>query len=776
MKKLLLTIVVTLVAICSFAQPYRVTGHVLDSETGESVLYATCVNNTTGRATTTNNFGFFSLTANGETELSVSCIGYANTTVSFIITSDTMLTITIKPIVVDINEVVVSATLPEREQVQMGKNTITPEMIRSIPSFLAEPDLIKTISFLPGISMGREGYSNIFVRGGDRGQNLALLDGIKIYNVGHVGGFLSLFNSDIVKNVDVYKGGFPAQYGGRTSSVIDVATKDGNSNQLAGSFTLGTLTSSLLVESPIGKDITFFLAGRASYYTLFMIPKRREYEQNKKNGAPIENTENSDFSFFDINSKVKWRINATSSLAFALFVGNDYQRSYGQDVFNSSFNTTANKNSRYLNKYKTKNQGVSLTYVKSFGSLFWRNTISMSKYTTNQNNLEYNNIGYDYYKTIRSVLTTEIKDVTMQSRLEYDLDRHKIKGGIELNHYNFNPGLELQIGNMQDSVMYDDTLGTKSNISAWENSIYIDDELKLTDKLSIEAGLRGTIYLHTDTTYRRIEPRLSLRYLFNKHLSVKANYTIMNQFNHVMVNNNEGMEEEIWIASTKKIKPQQAQQVSLGVFYGNDDQKANASAELYYKKMQNLIEYMPPTEDDGSLSNIEDIVLKNGEGRAYGLEVMLSKDFEKFSTSISYTLSKNERHFDEMNNGKWYLFTFDRTHDLCVVAHYRFNQKWQADGNFVFSSGRPCSLPSGVMGGIYIYEGVNEYRMPPYHRLDLGVKRHFETRKGLKSQLSLNIYNVYARQNAARVFYRDGVLYQTAMFSIIPSISYTITL
>lgn len=775
-----------LTALATNAQTYRLTGHLVDTETGESVLYANCIDENTGRGTVANNFGYFSLKVGNKARITVSCIGYATTTTEFNIQNDTTVTIGISPKTTDINEVVVSATVPVREQVMMGKNTLTPEMIKSIPSFLAEPDLIKTLAYLPGISLGREGYSNIFVRGGDRGQNLALLDGIKIYNISHVGGFLSLFNSDIVKSVDVYKGGFPAQYGGRTSAVIDVATKDGNNQRTTGSVTLGTLTSSAIIESPLGKKVSFYLAGRVSYYDILVQDQKKNFEKAAKDTIPVTSCLYSGFSFFDINSKIRWSINATSCLSLAFFIGNDYQQLYDQGIPHAD----NEENYRSKSDYTIRNRGIALTYAKSFGRLFWRNTISTSKYDTKDVTFKEINIGVadkfgrdekKKYKNTESTITSEIEDATLQSRLEYNLERHSIKGGVELNHYSYNPGVELN--HFADSIVSKDTTyGTSSNVKAWENSIYIADEIKINSRLSVEAGLRGTIYNQSDTIYRRIEPRLAARYMLNSNTSVKANYTLMNQFNHVLVNNNSGMEEEIWLASNARIRPQQAHQVSIGVFYGNDDLKLNASAEIYYKLMNNLIEYRPPITSDRKMMDIDDAVYIGGKGKAYGLELMVSKDFENLTLSLTYTLSKNERQFDEMNNGEWYPFIFDRRHDLGIVAHYRFNRKWTADCNFVLSSGHPVTLPVGKVtpthywyGGA-LYSGYNNCRLPVYHRLDLGVKRYFETDRGLKSQLSLNIYNVYARQNAFSVFYRDEKLYQKSLFTIIPTISYSITL
>ena len=783
MRKVLIFVCIMLCYVAQ-ADDFKIKGRIIDANTGESVLFASCIDEISGRGTASNNFGYFCIEVGEKARIVVACIGYDKLVTEYCVTRDTTVEIFLKPRVVDINEVVVSATIPEREQVQMGKNTLTPEMIKAIPTFLAEPDLIKSLSYLPGISMGRDGFSSVFVRGGDRGQNLILLDGIKIYNAGHVGGFLSLFNCDVVKSVDVYKGGFPAQYGGRTSSVIDVYTKEGNSRATTGKATLGTLTSGAMIETPIGDNVTCFLAARTMYYKLFIIPKRNAYRNAIKEPIPISNAEYSDISFYDINGKIRWKISPTSSLALTFFFSNDYICNYSQDNYlqNGYALSYVFKNERYYDKYKVKNNGGAITHVKSFGRLFWRNTLSMSEYTTNDERFSELNIGYNDYDKYKAIISTNIKDVTLQSRIEYAAGIHKIKSGVELNHYEFNPGFKTELFYVDSTDYKGAKSGYLASVKAWENSIYFNDEMALTDNLSLEAGARATLYSMSDIEYKRIEPRASLRYLFSNNLSLKLNYTTMSQFNHVMVNTNDGIEEEVWIASTKKIKPQRANQLSAGLFYGNDDYKLNVSLESFYKEMSDLIEYRAPFDGKGALANLEDVVYKNGRGKAYGIETFVSQDYSNFSWSISYTLSRNLRQFDELNSGKWCLFVYDRTHDLNIIAHYRLNKKWTIDGSFIFTTGRPCTLPTGkISSGIvgyehYVYSELNSCRMPAYHRLDLGVKRYFETQKGIKSQLTLNIYNVYARQNATAVYYRDGKIYQSAMFTIIPSISYTLML
>lgn len=516
-----------------------------------------------------------------------------------------------------------------------------------------------------------------------------------------------------------------------------------------------------------------------------MASKLKDFENAEKKGAPLSSIEYNSFSFYEINGKIRWRLSSSSSLAFTFFISDDWIKNYGQENYEKEYSSFRNslKNERYKDNYCIGNKGLSLTHVKNFGSLFWKNTFSMSDYNTESDNLSDEDIGKKSHVMYKTKIITEIKDITYQSRIEYNTGIHKVKSGIEINHYNFNPGFKVYEYDV-DTISSDvSESGYHTNSKAWENSFYINDEIGITDNYSLECGVRTTLYHISNFNYKSFEPRISMRYLLSNNLSLKMNYTSMSQYNHVMVNNNNGAEEEVWIASTKGVKPQKANQVSVGLFYGNDDKRVNMSVEAYYKQMKDLIEYRSLYDEEEQLVKLEDAIFKGGKGIAYGIETFVSKDFSNLSLSLSYTLSKNKRQFNDLNGGKWFPFVYDRTHDLSLIVHYRFNKKWTIDGNFVYSTGRPCTLPigevpyCGILGSDhYVYGETNSYRMPDYHRFDLGVKRYFETQRGLKSQLTMNIYNVYARQNATAVYYREGVLMQSCMFTIIPTISYTIML
>ncbi len=321
-------------------------------------------------------------------------------------------------------------------------------------------------------------------------------------------------------------------------------------------------------------------------------------------------------------------------------------------------------------------------------------------------------------------------------------------------------------------------------MKALESSIYAEDELSLGKYLKLNLGLRGTVYSTKDTAFYRLEPRISARLLLSEQISLKANYTKLNQYNHVLVNNNFGFEKEIWLAATKNLLPQQAQQVSAGIFYGNELIGLDISVEGFYKTMKNLLEYKSPVNEDENFNNIENIAAKEGKGKAYGLEFQIKKEFEKFNVNLSYTISRNFRQFEELNNGKEFPFIYDRLHDLSIVTIWQISERYSFSSNFVLSSGMPFTLPIGFsktddfFHNYYIYEDLNNRKLPMYHRLDISIVRKRKTKRGHISSIALNVFNVYARQNPVYIYYNNntGKVYQKSLFSIIPTLTYTFQL
>lgn len=773
MRILISLLLLGLLGLCSSlnAQNITISGFVKDANTGEPLLFANCVEAHSKKGVTSNNTGFFSITLKpGSVNLIISYLGYKNLAVGFSLKNDTIINIQLNPMLNELEEVVVNAHTPVSQQVIMGKTTVPIKTIKALPSFAGEPDLMKSISFLPGISTGKEGYSNIYVRGGDRGQNLILLDGIKLYNTNHVGGFLSLINSDVIKHVDVYKGGFPSRYGGRASSVIDIYTKDGNNKETKGKFNIGLLNSGVMVEAPLSEKTNFIFAARTSYYDLYTIPERREYNQTGMG-------EYFGYTFFDINGKFNWNISQKNKLSLSVFSGHDYQKSV------EAVNYSAQQKDA-IDKLNIHNSGISISEnIVLSRNVFWKNTLAFSTYNNEiTSKAEY--IEYGSKRVESSSTFSEINDITFQSRLDVYADNNNtIKTGIEISRYNFVPGIQATyFENENAQSIIDTTVGFNTSLKAYEGSLYVEDEISIGSLVKMNLGLRGTTYVCRDTAFLRIEPRVSLSLMLSDQFYFKANYTILNQYNHVLVNNYMGFEKEIWLAATKELIPQNAKQTSVGLFYCNEISRLDVSLEGFYKTMSNLLEYRSPVDETANLNNIENIVAKNGKGKSYGAELQVKKDFNKLSTTLNYTIAWNYRQFDQLNNGNWFPFIYDKRHDFSAVALWQISEKYSFSSLFSLSSGTPCTLPIGFsttddyFENYYIFSEINNRRLPLYHRLDVALVKKGKTKRGKAKQFSINIFNVYARQNPVYIYYdsNTGKVYQKSLFSIVPTIGYSV--
>lgn len=767
MLKAILLLFFSLYACFSYSKNYTISGFVKDKQNDEVLIGAYCYDSLSLKGNTTNLYGFYSLTLpEGKIKLVVVYSGYKPEVKELILSKDTLINFTLDIQPKEIKEVVVSSQLPMHRQTIMGKTVMSIKSIESIPSFAGIPDIMKAISYIPGISTGKEGYSNIYVRGGDRGQNLILLDGAKLYNSNHVGGFVSLFNPNIVKQVEIYKGGFPARYGGRASSVIDVYTKEGSSAKLRGKYQIGILNSGLVLETPAYNNISCLFAARSSYYDLITLPARRSFKQTKSGSY-------TGYTFFDINTKIIWNKSLTNKFFISLYTGHDIQKS--EEAQQSSFQQIER-----LNSLKIHNTSITIGQNSSVSpKIFVKNSIAYSNYS---------NAFYDYSKryeygtiNIEKYLSfSKINDYTLQSRWElYPNASHSLKAGIEISRYEFVPGLQSNYKeNTNTESLLDTTVGFTSPLTSWENSTYFEDEIHLSEKIWINIGTRFTTYHCSDTTFYRLEPRLSFRWLINKQLSFKVNYTIMNQFNHVLVNNYYGFEKEIWIAATKNLLPQNANQTSVGLFFNKNT--LNVSIEGFYKRMFHLIEYRSPVDQNSNLGNIENIIAQNGLGEAYGVETQLSHESRIVKTNISYTLSWNNRKFEQLNDGKWFPFIYDRRHNLSVLTTILLSNSYSLNSNFVLASGNPITLPEGFVKTdnffyqYLVYGSINNRRLPVYHRLDVLMEKTWTTVKNRKKHLALNIYNIYARKNPVIIYYdtKTGKVYKKTLFTIIPSINY----
>lgn len=779
-----LGIALALAAVCVGAsgQTATVSGHVVDARTGESVAFASCADPRSGRGTTTNSYGYFSLQAAPGATLTVSCMGYeaANLAVG---RADTSLVVRLVPAERALREVTVRAALPQVEQTRMSKNTVPVAMVRAMPSFTGEPDVLKAITFLPGVAAGRDGMSEVFVRGGDRGQNLILLDGMKIYNSSHMFGLVSLFNSDIVRNVDVYKGVFPADYGGRLASVINVLSRDGNADVRNWRVSVGMLSSSVASEGPIGDGrLTYSVAARAGYDDLFNIPARRRFYSLDLDDPDTYESLTSNFvsnSFYDVNGRLRWRVSPSASLALSFLAGSDLCR-WGDAIGNFR-----GPRQREVGRIAVRNDAASLTFAKSFSTVFWHTAVSFTNHRTSaRNDVETRTPGVEGVARSGLRQRGDLRDFSASSRVEVGAGANAVKAGVELSRYVFSPSSTSLFEEDARGARRDSAQGGAADLRATEATLFASDEIRLGGRLSVEAGLRATLYWQGPDRWSRLEPRLSSRFLFGPRLSVKAGYARANQFNHSVVGLVGGMQSEAWMAATRRLPPQQSDQVALGLFFADDARSVNMSVEGYYKWMRSLIHTRSLKVLDNGAADIDRSVTPGGDGRAYGLELMGSKDFARgVSVNAAYTWAVSERRFAALNGGRWFPSLFDRRHQLTLVGLWDVTPLWRTSLTFNLASGRPFTMPAAFVRGdfaqpvsYYSYTDINNRRAPAYHRLDVNVSRsHTGTRRGVRMQWALNVFNVYARKNPSYINYNGGSTAEMLSdYTILPSLSYSI--
>ncbi|MCQ2227498.1 MAG: TonB-dependent receptor plug domain-containing protein [Bacteroidales bacterium] len=669
----------------------------------------------------------------------------------------------VRTIVRRIDEVTVTGKTSEIESVQMGRSIVTGQQVAMTPSLAGLPDVMTTIRSIPGVSMGREGNSAIWVRGGNRGQNLILFDGIKIYNSNHYYGLASLFNGDVIGKADVYKGSFPASYGGRASSVIDITSVEPDHEDRHFKGALGTMTSSLFFSTPVNDRLSLYVAGRTTYYNLV-----RKFT--------MEENEASNFTFYDLNGKLTYRLSDRQQLSLSAFSGYDYN--YFED----------NDYDKYYDGQKIRNGGISLSHQFVSGPYLWKTTFSISNY---RNTFNYDNIYQDkpqagVIPTIqeKSSISTRLRDMTLRSSLDIDAGRHQLNTGLEVTGTKASPFLTHTINIEHMKIVGDTVTGFVHDKRALEMAVYGSDEFRVNDALSVMAGLRLCGNVVRDTSYFGIEPRFSIRYKLSPQSSIKANYTMMRQYMHNINQLSSSNEMDMWMPSSKKIKPETAQQVSLGYFWNGGGVLA-FSAEVFYKKMKNLIDYRNSSSSLFMITSeeISRSILLNGIGRSYGLEISSAINFDNVTVNASYTLSRSERKFSEINRGHWFTDYFDRTHDLSVSALWRINTNWSLSGNFNLMSGTLVTIPECQVTGCvadYVYiSKINNCRLPLYHRLDLGLHYERELRNHHRLGVAFNLYNVYCQKNATTVDVSPsgGKLWKDCIFpTIVPTITVTYTL
>lgn len=760
-------------------QKYTISGYVRDKKTGEDLPSASIYIEEIKKGTTTNNYGFFSITLpQGSYNLKVSYLGYNDVLQKVMLNKDLKLNFLMEEKVIQTDEITVlgESTNKNVESVEMSTYKLPVETIKEIPSFMGEVDVLKSIQLLPGVQASGEGNSGFYIRGGGPDQNLILLDNAIVYNAGHLFGFFSIFNADAIKEVNLIKGGAPANYGGRLSSVLDISMKEGNNQTYHVDGGIGIIASRLTVQGPIKKDTSSFLiSGRRTYIDILTEP----FVKGKMKGTG--------YYFYDLNTKINYRFSENNRLFLSGY--------FGRDVF--SFK---NNEDGFGAKFPWGNATFTARWNHVFNQKLFQNlTATFSNY---------NFIFEAGQRDFELKIYSGVKDYSLSLDYTYFPNvLQTVKFGLQYTLHDFKPSFATaRIGNTN----YD--TGKIIHYYANDMAVYLNDEIDFSEKIRVSIGLRPTIFQHIgpftryivneynkpkDTIeyksfesiamYKNIEPRISLRYSINKSMSIKASYSQNYQYIQLASMSSATLPTDLWIPCTDKIKPQFAVQYALGLFKNFKNDTYETSVELYYKTMRNLIDYKEGMTSDNNMSNNPDNNFTFGTGKSYGAEFFVKRRFGKINGWIGYTLSKTTRLFPDINNGKEYPAKYDRRHDLSVVLTYDLNKQWSFGAVFVYATGDATTLPISryfIEGRIVNEYGErNSYRLAPYHRADISVTYKFPSKNNRwKSSLNFSVYNVYNRMNPYFIYIdvqTDLQNYsittkakQVSLFSILPSITY----
>lgn len=769
MKHFYISLIINLLSYNIYAQYTNISGYIKDAETGETLAGAVININGTTTATTANAFGFynFRLPANDTLNIVVSYIGYKKTMKSIITTENKVVHFFLESNNV-LHEVEVVADKIERID-KIAQNSIIHIPIKDIklmPQLFGESNLLKSLQMLPGIGSGNEGSSGIFVRGGSPDQNLILLDDIPLYYVSHYGGFFSAFNSDALSNVTVIKGGFPAKYGGRLSTVLDIRMKDGNNQKFQGSASIGLLSSKASIQGPIVK-------GKSSYMLSF---RKSNIDYLMRTITSLETGTGMGISFYDLNAKVNHQLSDKNRLYVSFYSGND--RFFAKTSPRSNFGFEAEYNNRW------GNYAASTRWNHIFGHRLFSNITLLAT----QYHLAYTNESSDSVSFIHNEFKSSITDFGAKADFEWNINQlFSLKyGGVSTLH-RFNPGIfNLQF---DDSV----TIYNSKQVESIETDFYAENSFSIRNWFSGNIGFRYSIYQSDNKKYFSWQPRINLRLALTTNLSVKSSYATVNQNLHLLTNSGMGMPTDLWVPATPKASPEQAVQYTLGMASSVFKNRFELSIEAYYKEMKNLIAYSEGTSFFTG-QYWEDKIEIAGKGLSKGVEFLLQKKNGNTTGWLAYTLSKTTRQFENINSGNEYLFKYDQTHNFNFVLNEQVSDKWTFSIQWVFRTGTPVTVPVSRYSVInyawyngyydfnsegHVYNGRNSYRFLNYHRLDVGVTYKKEKKKGV-AEWNFSIYNAYGRINPSYYEYDHNTynnnstrIRAISLFPFLPSVSYS---
>lgn len=747
-----------------------ISGTISDKESGEILPYCSVFIKGTSFGTTSNSYGFYSLTVDsnknlGETiPITFSFTGYKNFVINIKKNSETKLNVKLQVNKNELKEVVVSADKKKQEEeirsTEMSTVRLQMKQIKNIPTIAGETDLIKIVQLLPGVQGGAEGGTGLFVRGGDADQNLVLLDEAVVYNLGHLFGFFSVFNSDAIKDLKMIKGAFPSNYGGRLSSILDIKMKEGHENKIHGTGGIGLLSSRFTLEGPIKKEKMSFL-----------ISARRTYLDKVFDLVNVTLP----YYFYDLNGKLNYKLNDKNRLFYSIYYGNDVLGFDESDINSNSDNDTSNLNLGLDFGFKLGNLTNTLRWNHIYNSKLFSNISIIST------NFKYDITGRLLDNNL--FISSNIVDIGAKADFDYYHSANKkIKFGAAVTNHRFKPNIISTSGDI--SSLLESSEGIK--LQTQEYALYGHVDHEINNRLKLKYGLRLSGSTVKNKFYVGFEPRLAARYMLNEKNSLKLSYSRMNQYMHRVSSSTVALPTDLWYPITENIKPQSSDQIAFGFNHLFEKQKITLNIEGYYKWMNNLIEY----REGANLILNDDFEddLVQGKGKAYGAELLIKKDVGKFTGWISYTLSWAKRNYEELNNGKDFFAKYDRRHTASIVLSYQLSKRWSVSSVWVYQTGSRFTaqigqyfMPNPTLTDIEIipiYTEKNAVQMSPSHRLDLNFTLKSKEKRKLQGEWNFGCYNLYNRTQPYRVRIvpsdnGQGYKYeQPGLFGFIPSIAY----
>ena len=777
MNRNFLTLFFTFLSLISFSQDFTLSGVITDNNTGEKLIGVSVIDSESKKGTSTNENGYYSLTLKkGEYDIKYSFIGLESVSKKIVLNKNKKINISLKTSSEKIDEIHIRGESTKNiESSKVSQISIEAKQIKALPAIMGEVDILKTIQLLPGVSSGGEGNTGFYVRGGGPDQNLIMLDDATIYNASHLFGFFSVFPADAVKDINLIKGGMPAEFGGRLSSVLDISLKDGNPNKYNVEGGIGIISSKIMVEGPIIKNKTsFILSGRRTYADI--LAQKLFPEKVGNNG----------YYFYDFTGKVNHKFSDKDKLSFSFYKGDDI----------ASFSAPSG------------NFAINVPWGNTLGILKWNHVFNEK--LVMKNSAIYTDYSFEMGAEMQDIefkLSSEVRDISYKTDFTFLPNvQHKIKFGGITTYHTFSPATVT--GSAGDVSFDPDEIFEQF---ANESALYISDDYEVNERLKVNIGGRLTYFQQTkdyktsdiftsylqdmikegdSTKYINFEPRISARFKLNPTSSLKSSYSENYQYIHLASMGGMSLPTDLWLPSSNKIKPKFAKQFTLGYFKNLENNMWETSIEGYYKEMENLVEYKEGAVPDDNANGSQDQLLTQGNGDSYGVELFVKKVFGETTGWIGYTHSYTNRVFEEINDGEEFPAKYDRRHDLSVVLSHEFNKKLTLSSVFVYASGSRLTLPTEryiLNNNIYTeFTSKNGYKMEDYHRMDVSLIYTPKPHKKFQSSWNLSVYNLYNRKNPYFVYFdmqgEEGssletggltpVAMQMSLFPIIPSISW----